>query len=139
MEQEKIHILKEKQSKLDLLKSNLSAKKEMFNTENAGLLKEVEVMEDSINTTKEEIKIQAIRDFKENGIKKLYGGIGIRVTSKLFYEEKSAIAWAKENMPVALVENIDKKQFETYAKSNDLAFVEKTETITATFPREIII
>ena len=139
MEQEKVKLLKEKHTQLESLKSSLANKKETFNEQNAGLIKEIQMMEDSCGTTKDEIKIQAISDFKENGIKKLLGGIGIRVTSKLFYEEKAAIDWAKTNMPVAIVENIDKKQFESFAKTNDLEFVEKQETIGVTFPKEIII
>jgi len=57
----------------------------------------------------------------------------------LNYTQELAINWAKENMPVAIKEVLDKKQFEAFAKSNDVEFVEKEESICVTFPKEIIL
>lgn len=136
MEQQ-LKILIQKQEVLEKSKETLKEKKQLFEMANAGLIEEIRILEDSYNETKNEVKIEAIDEFKSNGIKKLLGGIGIRVLKKLFYDEEIAIGWAKENMPVAIVESIDRKQFETFAKSKDLEFVKKEETISVTFPKEI--
>lgn len=139
MEQEKIKLLKEKSTELDSLKSSLAAEKIIFEKNNAGLIKEIQMMEDSYNTTKDEIKIQAVEEFEKTGQKKLLGGIGIRILKKIFYDESVAIDWANMNMSVAVKQVLDKRQFETYAKSTELDFVKKEESITVTFPKEIII
>lgn len=139
MNKAQLELLKTKQAKLEILNIELKGKKQEFEQSNAGLIEEINQLENSFNQTKEEIKLEAIEEFSKTSQKKLLGGIGIRVTSKLFYNEKEAINWAKTNMPVAIVENIDKKQFESFAKTNDLNFVEKQETIGVTFPKQIII
>ena len=40
-------------------------------------------------------------------------------------------------MPIAIKRVLDKKQFETFAKANELNFVEIEEIPTATIPTEI--
>ena len=67
----------------------------------------------------------------------MFGGIGIRIINKLQYHENSAIKWAEENMPVAIKKVLDKKTFESFAKTADLEFVDKIENVTVTFPKEI--
>jgi len=137
MNEEIIKNLKSKQDQLESLKVNLTTKKEEFEKTNAGLIEEIRIMSEGCEESKREIKIEAIAEFQQTGEKKMFGGIGIRVLNKLFYDESNAIQWAKQNMPVAIVEIIDKKQFETYAKTNELEFVKKEESISVTFPKEI--
>ena len=54
------------------------------------------------------------------------------------YSESEAITWADTNMPIAIKRVLDKKQFETFAKTTELDFVEKEEKVSVTFPKEII-
>jgi hypothetical protein len=139
MKQEQIELLKNKQGNLELLQGQLKAKKQEFEQLNSGLIEEIRQMDVSFNQTKNEIKLEAVDEFKITGMKKLLGGIGIRVSNKLEYTEKEAIEWASVKMPIAILTVLDKKQFETYAKTADLEFVKKDQTISVTFPKEIII
>ena len=83
-----------------------------------------------------EIRDEAISKFKETGEKK-FGQIGIRLTKRLDYENEKALTWAGLNMPIAVKKVLDKKQFETFAKVNELDFVNIEEIPTATIPTEI--
>ena len=117
----------------------LSKKQDEFETLNKALIESIEVKKKTQEELKETLRIEAEEEFKETNQKKLLGGIGIRILSKLIYSESDAMNWANENMPVALKTVLDKKQFETFAKSSDLDFVEKEEKTSVTFPKEIII
>jgi len=137
MKQETIIILKATRLNLERLNESLRIQKEEFNDINQDLLANIEKTKIDLNECMDEIKITAIDEFKETGEKKLLGGIGIRVLSKIDYSELEAINWAKDNMPVAIKEVLDKKQFDTFAKSSDLDFVTKSSQISVTFPKEI--
>ncbi len=117
----------------------LSKKQDEFETLNKVLIETIEIKKTNQEGLKEVLRIEAEEEFKEKGEKKLLGGIGIRILTKFLYTEGHAIKWARDKMPVAIVESIDKKQFENFAKDNELDFVEKEEKITVTFPKEIII
>ena len=113
--------------------------KDDFTTKNAVLIESIVMFENSQEEIKEKVRVDAIEEFKKTGAKKLLGGIGIRILSKLIYTESNALQWAEENMPIAIKKVIDKKQFETFAKSSELDFVEKEEKVSVTFPKEITI
>ena len=130
-------LLKQKGEKLSELEERYSNLKEQFKESNSVLIEEINQILNSFNETKEEIKIEAIGEFKINGEKKLLGGIGIRISKKLDYSEENALDWAVDNMPIAIKTILDKKQFESFAKTNDLEFVKKEESISVTFPKEI--
>ncbi len=117
----------------------LSKKQDEFETLNKALIESIEVKKKTQEELKETLRIEAEEEFKETNQKKLLGGIGIRILSKLIYTESEAVKWAEENMPVAIKKVIDKKQFETFAKSSELDFVDKEEKVSVTFPKEITI
>ena len=117
----------------------LSKKQDEFETLNKALIESIEIKKNSSEELKGILRIEAEEEFKETNQKKLLGGIGIRILSKLIYTESDAVKWAEENMPVAIKKVIDKKQFETFAKSSELDFVDKEEKISVTFPKEITI
>ncbi len=117
----------------------LSKKQDEFETLNKALIESIEVKKKTQEELKEILRIEAEEEFKETNQKKLLGGIGIRILSKLIYSESDAMNWANENMPIAIKTVLDKKQFETFAKSSDLDFVEKEEKTSVTFPKEITI
>ncbi len=137
MKSENLIDLKSKFKRLEELKVMLTKKLNEFETENKVLIESISEYENSCSEVKDLIKVEAIEEYESSGEKKLLGGIGIRVSTKLFYDEVNAILWAKENMPVAIIESVDKKQFETFAKENDLDFVKKEESVSVTFPKEI--
>ena len=139
MKQENLISLKANQIHLDELKEIYQKKFDFFTTKNAALLSSIEVVSSKQEEIKEEVRTEAIEEFDKTGKKKLLGGIGIRILSKLIYRESEAVKWAEENMPVAIKEVLDKKQFENYAKSSDLDFVDKEEKVSVTFPKEITI
>ena len=127
------------QGDLTHLEEQLSKKRDEFETMNKVLIETIEIKRSGQEDIKEVLRVQAEEEFKETNQKKLLGGIGIRILSKLNYSESNAMDWSKENMPIAIKTILDKKQFETFAKSNDLDFVNKEEKISVTFPKEIII
>ena len=138
MNKEKIIVLKASQINLTELQDKLSQKRAEFDEQNRDLIESIITSDTDIESQKDSIKEDAKLEFKETGIKKLLGGIGIRVLNKISYSNENAINWAKDNMPVAIKEVLDKKQFETFAKSNDLgAWVTKEESVSVTFPKEI--
>ena len=137
MNNEKIIILKSKQENLEEFKNTLRENQEAFNKEHEELLSSILNTGNEIENIKGDLKLEAEDEYTRTGLKKLSGGIGIRLMTKLEYQEKDAMEWAKENMPIAIIHSIDKKQFETFAKNSELEFVNKVESITVTFPREI--
>ncbi len=139
MKEQKIESLQQSQHDLRILVERLSEKQKEFDLVNKGLFNEIDACGIVEEELKGELRIDAEEEFKETGNKKLLGGIGIRILTKLNYEEKDAIDWAGTKMPVALKTVLDKKQFETFAKTNELDFVNKEEKVSVTFPKEIII
>lgn len=123
--------------KINSFKELIKVKKEAFEKSITSESGEISSMEAVNLDLKKQISDESITKFKETGEKKLEFGLGIRVSNKLNYSEDAAIRWAKLNMPIAVKEVIDKKQFETFAKGNELEFVDKIESVLVTFPKEL--
>ncbi len=134
-----VKLLKSQQEDLRLFELELSKKREEFDALNMALINRIGVLKNKQEDIKATLWDQAEREFEETKQKKLLGGIGIRVLTKLNYEEGEAMIWAGLNMPVAIKKVLDKKQFESFAKTNELDFVKKEEKVSVTFPSEIII
>ncbi len=139
MKEENLKNLKTNQTTLASLKEKFGKVFDEFEEYNKELIESISVMENAQEEIKEKVRVEAIEEFEKTGAKKLLGGIGIRILSKLIYSESDAMNWANENMPIAIKTVLDKKQFETFAKSSDLDFVEKEENTSVTFPKEITI
>ncbi|MFW6233136.1 MAG: hypothetical protein ACOC3Z_00570 [Nanoarchaeota archaeon] len=133
----KIHALKSLFDVEKQLDEEIKEKLKEFEKENKTLYEGKRKAIEQIEELKEEIRIQAIDEYRETENKKLYGGIGIRIYKKLDYEKEIAMKWAETNMPVAIIKELDKKQFESYAKENTPDFVEVIESEIVTFPKEI--
>lgn len=87
-----------------------------------------------ITEIKELIYSEALEEYNETGKKKLSGGVGIRVSSRLDYDKDKALDFAKEkDMFLAL----DAKGFEAAAASLKLDFVDVVTVETVTFPKEV--
>ena len=138
MELEKTQLitLKQKQETAEKIALLVKQKREEFNDANVGLFEEAMKINEEVAHLKLEIEIQAVECFYHDGIKKLTGGIGIRVGSSLDYDSNQAFTWAKEH---SLCLALDKKAFEKIAKSQELDFVKKEEKVSVTFPKEILI
>jgi len=121
--------------RLNELKQELKDKKEAFEFENKDLIELIENSSETINNLKSTLTENAINDFRETGQKKLLGGLGIRQGISLKYDEKFAFDWAKEH---DLCLQLNKKEFEKLAKTQDISGVTKEEKITVTFPKEIV-
>ncbi len=121
---------------IESIKESLKISREAFEETLTNQLNDLKVAELDNIDLKEAITNKAIQEYTETGEKKLIGGLGIRITNKLNYNKVDAIDWALDNMKVAVYTELDKKQFENYAKCNELEFVKKIENIGVTFPKE---
>ena len=137
MNKENLEKLKQLQQQITTFDEMLKAKKEVFEETNASLISDIKETNQKIEKCKEIAKENAEAGYDKDGIKQRLGGIGIRITKKLEYEENNALEWAKNNMNVAVKTIIDKKLFDKFAKNNVLDFVKITEKVTVTFPKNI--
>lgn len=134
MEKEKIKKLKYFIEKEEEFNARIQVKREEFQNQNKDLIMNKEATSRVIAELKEDISGEAKLEFKETGLKKLLGGIGIRVGADLIYDLKEALHWAKDH---DLCLQINKKEFEQIAKTQSIEFVESVEKVTVTFPKEI--
>ena len=136
--------MKQKVEELKSIREIIATKKEEltkrqieFDSVNAELIMEIASQQESEFEAEEKVREEALIQFNLTGEKKMFGGIGIRVSTPLSYKEQDAINWAKINIPVAIKETLNKKQFETFAKNEELDFVIKEQKRLVTFPKEI--
>lgn len=131
---QKLTEYKELEIKRETHKSLLDSLKQKFEDENRDLINEL----NEINQKQEEIKQfareKALEEYSKTGNKKLQYGLGIRVLTKLEYDEERALKWAfAHNLCLTL----DTKAFERIAKTQQIEFVKSVETPTATFPSKL--
>ena len=129
MNKEKLIELKENMEMLQILNAQLDVKKTIFANENSELINKIQYVSSCIEQCKNILKENAEVGFQKDGLKKRLGGIGIRISNVLDYNESDALSWAKLNMPVCIKTILDTKTFETYAKTTSLDFVKNTEKI----------
>ena len=118
-------------------KEEFNEKRKLFEEENKELIDRISELNKDLGEKKDAFKALALDLYEQTKKKNFIGGLGIRVSKQLEYDEIDAMTWATENMKVALRTVLDKKMFDKYAKDNVLAFVRINERITATFPKEI--
>ncbi len=134
LNKENLEKFQNKLKSLSLFREEWRVKQSELENSNAELLQKIDHLSDDLNEQKEVFKSLAKGEFVQTKEKKLIGGLGIRVGVELLYEEEKAFDWAKEHK---LCLQLNKGEFEKIAKSQDVGFVEKTEKITVTFPKEI--
>lgn len=132
----KLQELKEKLDFMELLKSTLSDNKASFEATNKDLIESIKNGTIAIEELKNNLSEEGLKEYKETKLKKLTGGLGIRETNKIDYDEVKALEWAKEK-DLFLV--LDKKGFDKSAPSLGLDFVKQTKETMVTFPKEITI
>lgn len=121
------------QTQKDLWNAKLEEFKQQHKTQIEGLHNTSE----SLAKAEEDLRSEAIKEYKTTGEKKLFGGVGIRILKKLSYDEHKAYVWAV-NKQMAI--KLDKKAFEKMAKAapeHVSDFVEFKEEPQATIPTEI--
>jgi|GEM_PF-2015528 len=118
------------------VQEKIAFKREEFEKANDALFIQQREIRERITVVKEGIIADSEIEFKKTGNKKLYGGIGIRISTKILYEEKEAFGWAKEH---SLCLKLDSKAFDRIAKTEEIDFVKKEENVTVTFPSKITI
>jgi len=121
--------LKELLEKEEAIKNQIAMVTEGLNAEKKEVSREIDEI-------KGVLTLQGLETYQATGNKKLDGGLGIRVSSVLEYDQAKALEFAKEkNMFLQL----DSKAFEKVAGSLGLDFVTTKDKITVTYPKEIVI
>ena len=105
-----------------------------FNTENVGVISAVAAAKAELDALASNLRIQGENEYAETGNKKLTGGLGIRVSATIFYDEEKAKKWASEH---GMFQIFDKKGFDKIAGSLGLDFVTEGKKITVTLPKEV--
>ena len=131
---EKVFELNSKLGDLEKVEGVIREKRAEFETMLSADTESKKTLSEEISNLKKELSEMCIDDFKKNGIKKFYGGLAIRETEKQVYSDDKAMEWAtKTGMCLAL----DKKKFESIAKTGELDFVTTEVVPSTTFPKEI--
>lgn len=133
--------MKDLLKKLSIEMKELEQQKEYYNKKKKEFEDEMKSTKELINGCNNHIENLktilsdlAIKEFKETNKKQITGGLGIRETKKIKYDEKKALAFAKEK---DMFLTLDKKAFEKAASSLDLDFLDIEKNITVTFPKKI--
>jgi hypothetical protein len=131
---EAVEQYKDQSEALDAAKGELKRLKEIFDNQNDVIYKIIENHSENCKNLKDEIQKLGKEEFEKTGNKKLFGGIGIQERKSIVYDEKKAFEFAKEK---DMFLSLDKKSFETAAKSLNLDFVKEEKEIKVTIPKEI--
>ena len=131
---EELKKLKDLREQIEIIKGQYEVKVKTFEEENKTLIEQKQTLNNAMAVVENDLRTMALEKFKETGEKKLAFGVGIRVMTKLEYDNKVAFNWAEEHK-MALT--LDKKVFEKIAKAQDIDFVKKLEVPSATLPSKI--
>ena len=116
------------------LKEDLRKKQTTFQKENGDLIENIAILSEQLIDQKEHLTLGALAEFEKTGIKQLLGGLGVQERVEIFYDEKSAFNWAKEHN---LCLQLNKREFEKLAKTQEIDLVSKKQRILITFPKAI--
>lgn len=125
------------QCNLDVLVNKKEAYNEAydkFRKDNQSLIDDIEALRLKLGAAKDTLKELGEKEFIATNNKQLIGGLGIRVGTVLSYDDVLAFDWAKEHK---LCLKLDSRAFDKIAKTQEIAFVDKSEKVTVTFPKAI--
>lgn len=120
-----------KEIRLAELKAEIDAVTARWEAQNQQLLVDWQELKSAMESAESDLREFAVGHYLGTGSKSYDKQVGVRVTTLIDYDTATAVEWAKTNAPIMVVESVDKKQFETYAKANELPFVTKTEKVSA--------
>lgn len=135
--QEELIKYKQIQEAIQVEQEILAEARKQFDIANETRISNIQLMQEGLIKKKDLLIEAGLIEFEETGIKQLTGGLGIRVSTTLDYDEAVALEWAERNMPVIVKKVLNKVPFNKYAKAEDLDFVNKEEKVSVTFPKEI--
>jgi len=120
------------QEEYNLFMKEFKENKEIFDKENEMLINLIKDTSESINDIKEILRIEGVNEYKTTNSKKLTGGLSIRITKDVRYDNDLAFSWAM-NHKMCL--SLDKTKFKKIAKVQELDFVDLIEKETVCFPK----
>jgi hypothetical protein len=90
-----------------------------------------------VDELSDQLRELAMADYKATGSKKPHPAMGIRVSTRLIYDQGVALTWAKTNLPAALV--LDTKTFEAFVKASTVpvTFVSEHHIASATIATDL--
>ena len=114
--------------------ATLQTKREIWEAEHKKEIEELKDKKEIVEHIENLLRPLAIEEYTITREKQLTGGLGIRVMKKLQYEQDKALEWSLNHR---LCLQLDKRAFESLAKTQKMDFVEIKEEITATIPKKI--
>lgn len=133
--------LKEQVKVVALARENLRIAKEAKNIayqawerEYISLLNQVDDTNNQVNEAENKLRELTIKTYQETGNKKPIPEVGIREVTRLDYEPQVAFNWAIEHK---LALSLDRKSFESLAKTNNLDFVKTSIEPQATIATDL--
>lgn len=116
------------------INQSIAIAREKFKEENAALFGLHDANMDELANLKADLVLDGLGEYAETQEKKLTGGLGIQIKTKLAYEADDALKWATEHK---MCLGLNKKAFEAVAKTQPLDFVTKEENTLVTFPQTL--
>lgn len=111
--------------------------KEQFEKDNQNLINKRNGLKHEIIQTTNIIKEKAVKLFHKTGEKKFENGnVFIKEFTQLNYEDEYALDWAKEH---DMCLQLNKKAFESIAKTGEIEFVETTKIGKANIKSKIVV
>lgn len=129
-----INDLRKSLDDLNEIEESIKSKRAFFEDSIRHHLSAREYLSDKVERLKRNLSAEALAEYQKSKVKKLDGGIGIRVSKKIKYDEALALDFAKSKDMFII---LDKKSFEKAASGLGLDFVEEFESVTVTFPKVI--
>lgn len=137
---EQVIELKAKMADLADAENQMREERERFAETWAGSIADIAAMRKDLDECKEALRPLAMAEFKDSGVKQLFGGSGIKESkekTRYLYDTDKALAFAKEKDMFLI---LDTKAFEAAAPGLNAPFI-RTENVpsivSVTFPKEI--
>ncbi len=134
--EEKLVELKSAMDAEERINTEIAEERAKFEKEHETLFLQQVRIREKISGCKEILWKDAEEGYTKDGNKQRLGGLGIRIMTNLEYDADEAFKWAEEH---SLCLKLDELAFKKVAKTQDIDFVTKSEKITVTFPKEIVI
>ena len=131
---DQIKIVAGAREKVKALSDQKKALYDDFQTEHAGFFACVATATSITEEAEAKLRKLTIEVYNATGDKHPAPGLGIRELTKLAYDEKEALKWAKSH---DLYLKLDDKKFKDYAKDGEIDFVTITTEVTATIATKL--
>jgi hypothetical protein len=116
------------------IEADLQKEKTIYDEKIKNLIESKTAITDTITKLKEEINVEALKEFKETKNKAYCAGIGIQERKSITYDSAKAFTFAKEKQ---MFLKLDEKAFEKAATSLGLDWVKEEKVLLVTYPKEL--